>query len=271
MKECPRCRTRYTDDTLRFCLQDGTPLVEIGGDAETETVVSPKRGTGSENLRDRPRRSKSKIGLVALLAVLAAVFVLSIGGVALWLGFHRREPTDNINNRNQAGPSPMPSRSPSPSPSPSVSASQTPSASLSPAFSPSSIVSPSPLADKPAIAREVNDTIASWRNDTESLDIDSLMRHYADRVDYYKNSGASRAAIAADKERAFSRFDSIDIRISDVRVDVADSGDSATAEFDKAWRFVGDHVSEGRVRSRLKLKKFGGRWLITSEQDLKVY
>ena len=271
MKECPRCGTRYTDDTLRFCLQDGTPLNELGGEAETETVVSAKRGTKDTVAPVTQRGSKSRHGLVALLAILAAVVFLSVVGVALWLGFHRNEPTENVNNRNQAGPSPVHPASPSPSPSPSVSPSPTPSTSLSPAFSSSPNASPAPQVDKPAIAREVNDTIASWKNDTESLDIDSLMRHYADRVDYYKNSGASRAAIAADKERAFSRFDSIDMRISDVRVDVADSGDSATAEFDKAWRFVGDHVSEGRVRSRLKLKKAGGRWLITSEQDLKVY
>jgi ketosteroid isomerase-like protein len=252
---------------LRFCLQDGTPLVELGGDAETETVVSAKRGTQGATVPVTARRSRSKLGLAALLTVLAVVFVLAVGGVALWLAFHRNGPTDNVNNRNQASPSPTRS----PSPSPSASPSPAPSASLPPAFSPSSSVSPTPQVDRSAVTREVNDTIASWRNDTESLDIDSLMRHYADRVDYYKNSGASRAAIAADKERAFSRFDSIDLRISDVNVDVADSGDSATAEFDKAWRFVGDHVSEGRVRSRLKLKKIGGRWLITSEQDLKVY
>jgi ketosteroid isomerase-like protein len=271
MKECPRCRTRYTDDTLRFCLQDGTPLVELGEDAETETVVSPKRETQDSRPSAAPRRSRSKIGILALFAVLAAVFILSVGGVALWLAFHRDGPADNANNRNQASPGPSRSLSPSPSASPSVSPSPTSSTSLSPAFSPSSNASPAPQVDKPAIAREVNDTIASWRNDTESLDIDGLMRHYADRVDYYKTSGASRASIATDKERAFSRFDSIDIRITDLRVDVADSGEIATAEFDKAWRFVGDHVSEGRVRSRLKLKKAGGRWLITSEQDLKVY
>ena len=36
MKQCPTCRTNYADDTLRFCLEDGTPLVDSG---EQETVV----------------------------------------------------------------------------------------------------------------------------------------------------------------------------------------------------------------------------------------
>lgn len=47
MKSCPACKTQYSDDTLQFCLQDGTPLtwtdvpetptIVLG---ETETVVS---------------------------------------------------------------------------------------------------------------------------------------------------------------------------------------------------------------------------------------
>lgn len=36
MKQCPTCTTSYADDTLRFCLEDGTPLVDT---PEQETVV----------------------------------------------------------------------------------------------------------------------------------------------------------------------------------------------------------------------------------------
>ena len=36
--QCPTCRTNYADDTLRFCLEDGTPLVESD---EQATVVRP--------------------------------------------------------------------------------------------------------------------------------------------------------------------------------------------------------------------------------------
>ena len=38
MKQCPKCRTNYADDTLRFCLEDGTPLIDLG---EDPTVVRP--------------------------------------------------------------------------------------------------------------------------------------------------------------------------------------------------------------------------------------
>lgn len=32
MKQCPACNRTYTDDGLSFCLEDGTPLVNMGGD-----------------------------------------------------------------------------------------------------------------------------------------------------------------------------------------------------------------------------------------------
>ena len=50
MKVCPQCRTEYTDDGLKYCLQDGTPLVNSPNQntspnftTESETVISPKR------------------------------------------------------------------------------------------------------------------------------------------------------------------------------------------------------------------------------------
>lgn len=38
MKKCPKCGTQYSDVTLSFCLQDGTPLI-VPPQADTPTVV----------------------------------------------------------------------------------------------------------------------------------------------------------------------------------------------------------------------------------------
>jgi hypothetical protein len=38
MKQCPNCRTTYTDDALRFCLADGTALVSAPNEAETVQI-----------------------------------------------------------------------------------------------------------------------------------------------------------------------------------------------------------------------------------------
>ncbi len=50
MKHCPNCQTTYTDETLKFCLQDGTPLVEtLNSSMDTvsfgdeETVITSRQ------------------------------------------------------------------------------------------------------------------------------------------------------------------------------------------------------------------------------------
>ena len=35
MKQCPSCKNTYTDDSLQFCLSDGTPLIPMANDAPT--------------------------------------------------------------------------------------------------------------------------------------------------------------------------------------------------------------------------------------------
>src|SRR5215218_7352756 len=41
MKRCPECRRDYTDDTLSFCLEDGTPLVYgVSADEPATAILS---------------------------------------------------------------------------------------------------------------------------------------------------------------------------------------------------------------------------------------
>ena len=52
MKICPHCQNRYTDDTLKFCLQDGAALI----DDESQTSM-PTFAAGEEQatvVRNRP-------------------------------------------------------------------------------------------------------------------------------------------------------------------------------------------------------------------------
>ncbi len=35
MKQCPNCKTTYTDESLRFCLADGANLISVPDAAET--------------------------------------------------------------------------------------------------------------------------------------------------------------------------------------------------------------------------------------------
>ena len=38
MKYCPTCETRYDEDILRFCMKDGTPLLD---EAEPNFIEMP--------------------------------------------------------------------------------------------------------------------------------------------------------------------------------------------------------------------------------------
>jgi hypothetical protein len=133
------------------------------------------------------------------------------------------------------------------------------------------IANTAPRPNAAEVGREVTKAVAGWQEDTESLDIDNLGGRYADTVDYYRNPGASRDFVIRDKERAFSMYDTIRFEISNMQITPGKSPDTATAEFDKAWVFEGENHSEGKVRTRLSLRKSGGNWLIDGERDIKVY
>lgn len=145
MKRCPTCKRGFDDDTLSFCLEDGTPLVtETGrrGDSQ-ETLVSP-RLPGTESPGGSPTQSygqlpgKSTVSaspyrapeapysppsgrktwpwVVGVLAILSVVVVAILIVVFTVPGILR--PSEN-GNRPQPSPSrPEPSATPTPSPSP---------------------------------------------------------------------------------------------------------------------------------------------------------
>ncbi len=267
MKQCPACRSQYTDDTLKFCLQDGTPLVSLGdvGYGETETVVSSRALPTNpvipfeSDVLAVPAK-KQNTGLIVAVTVMSTLLLFGMIAAGYYISTRGgRQETSRVNvnavpyiaaNENVR---PTPPTTPSPTPPLSnvnVNTSQTP--------------------DSGEISREVTKAIAGWKSETESLDLDSLAERYADSVDYYHNNRASREFVKDDKDRAFSRYDSINLEISNIKI-TANTSDTATAEFDKAWVFDGDGHSEGKVRSRLTLKKVAGKWLISGEQDIKVY
>ena len=64
MKRCPECRRDYYDDTLRFCLEDGTPLVQgsvpVGHDSAdvpvTAILSEPPALAGRQSASENPTR-----------------------------------------------------------------------------------------------------------------------------------------------------------------------------------------------------------------------
>ena len=286
MKICPNCRTQYTDDSLRFCLQDGALLAagpasqqasaSLGGQ-EVETVTREADGSVETQLRHdrqvaRPpapaAKTRARWLVWAAAAGLLLIILVGAGSVGLWLYLQdRRVIVSNTDDRggNQNGTSfntntnlVTPTRTPLPTPTPTATASTTPS-NIS-----------STVRDM-QLSAEVSQQVESWGSSTESGDVNSLVSKYAPSVQYYRKSGATPDFIRVDKQRAYRTFDSISIRISNMDVNVSTTGETATASFDKEWVFGGARRSTGKVRQQLQFRKINGQWLITSERDVRIY
>ena len=279
MKTCPSCHTRYTDDTLRFCLQDGTPLdiasvteqptVSFGG-REIETSVRsniPPRDSEAPQWDQKsevthvsslkPKPSGSKTALAVAVTAFAMLLLFGVIGIGAWLYFkgvgddiatntnngsgnQNIFPARNINSNGLITPTPAAIKSPT---SPVVNNSSSP---------PVSIVTPTPPGpDKPQASREVTQQIYDWKSLAESGDLDGYMSKYANTVDYYRKRNASVGFVRSDKQRAFTMFDSISFTVSNMNILVDDSGDRASAAFDKEWVFQGARRSTGKVRQQM--------------------
>src|SRR5690242_6451277 len=93
MKTCPKCNRGYDDETLRFCLEDGSPLFDARDSEAPATEILPARtmptlkSTGptvpsfpsGDNVRVQPGRGNPvlTVGVVAI-----AILLLALVGIA---------------------------------------------------------------------------------------------------------------------------------------------------------------------------------------------
>ncbi|MBK9215337.1 MAG: hypothetical protein IPM59_07005 [Chloracidobacterium sp.] len=284
MKVCPHCNAQYADDTLSFCLDDGTPLVH-GMQADTPTVVlgetetyvargpfvpQPSEVTRVQTFDPSPPQKGANTGLTVALTALGMLLLFVVAGIAALL-YMRSSPPPAANvdtnislppptpNTNLNAATPVTNSNTTSSPIPTVSLPQT-----------NTNVN-SNISDGPANT-EIPQRVYAWKSNMEARDLDAFMDNYASTLErYYTRSGMSRSEVRSDKARAFNRFSSMRVTVSNMVV-TSDGPSSATATFDKEWTFSGGGSSNnGKVRSQLKFQEIGGRWLIVSERDVRVY
>lgn len=145
-----------------------------------------------------------------------------------------------------------------------------PAASVTPAH----VASPAqlPSVDTSSLRREVMQTLDGWAGAARAHDLDAQMTFYSETVDpYFKRRNVSAAEVRANRSLAFTRYYKLDVQLSNIDIVLDPSGVQATTTFDKTFAFEGDKYFSGSVKSMLWLTKFGSRWLITGEKDLKVY
>ena len=134
MKYCPTCETRYDEEILRFCMKDGTPLLEeeepkfvampsesldepVDDDPGDVTVVRRNIPVPPESEKERPRiivptyeeQSRARVAppytpppkpntaKVVVLTILGTLAVLGVAGAGIWFLQRDRSANSNVN------------------------------------------------------------------------------------------------------------------------------------------------------------------------------
>lgn len=294
MKICPQCRNTYTDDSLQYCLQDGTPLNDYTSSenptanwTESETLVSPRQpvryDTQKSVSQDRqenespifssepPEPEKSNTLKTVLLTLLGMFVFLAIGGTVgyiIWKNSREKDVAVNTNTK------PVNTKTPVVNKNNNINQNTNENTN---ANENTNVATPTPkptlTTDEIAATKEnVENVIDDWRSSYESLDLEYAMGYYADTVDYYNAGRVGIGKVRTDKQRAFDSYDTIKMDISNLQITPDPTGEKATALFDKEWKFENaEKTNSGKVQQQLQLTKIAGKWKITSEKDLKVY
>lgn len=316
MKSCPTCQRIYTDDTLSYCLEDGTRLVP-GSDADlgrtlvlgdtdaphdpppTEILppsLAPTIGAQQKHptptVRQRVRATEQDqpephaLGIasvpqrknttsVVALTVAATILLLGLGGLGTWLLLRDKDGgetgrTGNISNSSTptGNTTPGSNNNQRPEMSPSPTPQQTPT----PLTTPSATPQPTPGVDTATARKEVISALNRWTETMRSANLDAHMANYASTLHtYYLQSNYSAERVRANVAKAFAKYDTFDVRLSNMTIEVDPSGQRAVATFDKTFTFSGATTYKGSGLNRFWLEKINGRWLITGEKDLKTY
>ena len=125
MKQCPKCNRTYADDTLVYCLDDGSTLVGYREPQETLRIPSPARATGwpsgpAPTPGYQTNNNKSRWPFYALGGLILLVVLAGAAGILIF-GYSRMTASTAASNDNQRSETENESssrQSPSPSPSP---------------------------------------------------------------------------------------------------------------------------------------------------------
>lgn len=123
MKICQQCSQNYNDDSLSYCLIDGTPLVTT---ESQPTIVMPSSAAPVTTVMrpDPSPKSGSKFWIVALVLVVLLALV-GFAGILIYLYVSQNQ-SANTNRPGNVNATPSPKPSATPKPTPSSTASPTP-------------------------------------------------------------------------------------------------------------------------------------------------
>lgn len=112
MKQCPKCGTSYTDDSLRYCLADGMPLNIDEQPTIVRTTLVPFAEKTVAFPERRPSKTENPSGssiMKIVIAIIALVILLVLGlGIAGFAFYYFTGPGQTVSN----SPTPKPTEEP---------------------------------------------------------------------------------------------------------------------------------------------------------------
>ncbi|HEX8286419.1 MAG TPA: hypothetical protein VF556_00370 [Pyrinomonadaceae bacterium] len=91
MKQCPVCKTTYTDESLRFCLADGASLVPASNDQETVRIsadrnplrIDIQKDAIPANLQPVTSQNSARPKFIVPLIIIGLLGILFLGAVGV--------------------------------------------------------------------------------------------------------------------------------------------------------------------------------------------
>jgi hypothetical protein len=277
MKRCPTCQRRYADDTLNFCLEDGSALQSATDAAANETLVlDPNEPPPTEILnpgfaptlsahqppttvRQEARRTRNEFEGVAAptttqqrnttsvvaLTVAATILLLALGGLGAWLLLRDNASGSNSNGSNEGTNLARGGNTNTRPSNDNLSNTTGGNMNVQPTATPSATPTPqttprqTPQVTDPSTTRaEVSSALNGWRQTMLNPDVDAHMSYYAGTLHtYYNARDVNVSRVRSNVARAFSSYSTFDVRITNLQIEVDPSGQSAIATFDKTFEF----------------------------------
>lgn len=158
MKLCPKCKSSFADDTLNFCLQDGTQLITLSNESSSQHITDPNRDAltlqmhqlaKTEELIDeetverkqrisqqpipqpqpQPRKSGNVVLTLGVIVIALCLVALVLIGAAFlakdYLFSNQNNSNNNAPNTNNANIAKSPTPTPTPANQYKISASST--------------------------------------------------------------------------------------------------------------------------------------------------
>lgn len=305
MKRCPTCQSVYTDDSLSYCLQDGSKLAVVRDSSSDETwqmsgeqartsgaepppteIIRPEdvptaRVEGAVPTREQQRARPTVVGtelppatsstVAAPRRSNAAVIALSVVIALLLLTLGGLITWVMMRDKPQA----QETRNVTTNSNQAETrqANTTPARANTNANATANATPQGSPVDVAAARAEVQAALNGWAETVRRSNLEEHMRYYADVLDvYYNATNVNRSRVRDDREAAFSKYSSMEMQVANINIEIDQTGTRATATFDKTFDFRNEEKSfNGSGLNRFWFTKAGGRWRITGERELKNY